>query len=270
MTTAYWLKTATAFLQSKGIQTARLDALILLEDTLKIDRGKLLAEPDMELKDGAVDALQKLLGRRSRHEPLAYIRGKAEFYGRMFKVSSAVLVPRPESETMIELLKSITDLPEQPSIADVGSGSGALGITAALELSSARVELLEIDSAALAISQMNVVLHTTETQVTKSDLLERSSHDYDVLLCNLPYVPDEYVINEAARHEPPIALFAGADGLDLYRRLFNEIAEKRNRPLYVLTEALPVQHADLVTIARESGYALLQTDDFIQVFKYQK
>jgi release factor glutamine methyltransferase len=267
MTVAYWLKTATQYLQSKSIVTARLDCLVLLEDTAQIDRAKILAEPTTEISDGAVRHLQKLLNRRAQHEPLAYIRGHSEFYGRNFKVSSAVLVPRPESETMIELLKGLTDLPANPRIADIGSGSGALGITAALELPTAVVDLLEIDDGALQISQINVVLHTTSCTVIKSDLLAQSGHDYDVLLCNLPYVPDEYEINRAARHEPKIALFAGADGLDLYRRLFLQIDSFNKKPLFVLCEALPEQHATLATLAAAHGYQLTTTDDFIQLFE---
>lgn len=269
MTTSYWIKTATQFLQTKGIVTARLDAIILLEDILQVNRATLLAEPDMEIKDGAVAALQNLLTRRSTHEPLAYIRGKAEFYGRTFKISNAVMVPRPESEAMIELLKSLVtqpNFPTHPKIADVGSGSGNLGITAALELDQSQVTLLEIDDDALEISKLNVVLHATQVLAIESDLLSHAAENFDVLLCNLPYVPDEYEINLAAAHEPKLALFAGQDGLDLYRRLFDEIADLNKKPLYILTEALPSQHQTLAKLAGDSSYQLTKTDDFIQLY----
>ena len=269
MTASYWLTTATSFLQSKGIQTARLDALIILEDMLHLDRAKLLAEPDLEIADGAVQALQNVLNRRGRHEPLAYIRGHTEFYGRDFKVSPAVLVPRPESETMIELLKSLSDLPATPRIADVGTGSGALGITAALELPNAKVELLEIDPGAAEVAKRNVTFHTTGVPVIISNLLSSAAPDYDVLLCNLPYVPDEYAINEAATHEPRLALFAGRDGLDLYRELFDQINSLQKKPLFILTESLPDQHAAVIDLATSAGYRIAQSQDFIQVFQLQ-
>ncbi len=262
-----WLRIATQFLQSKGILTARLDALILLEDLLNTNRALLLAEPATELSDVQVAVLQKLLARRSHHEPMAYIRGKAEFYGRSFKISSAVLVPRPESEAIIELLKGITDLPSKPRIADVGTGSGALGITAALELPHASVELLDIDESALQIAQANVALFTLHIVVTASDLLKQAIKYYDVLLCNLPYVPDEFAINKAAEHEPPLALFGGKDGLDLYRRLFEQITGLSKKPLYILCESLPEQHSLLADIAMKYGYNLQKTNDFIQQFK---
>jgi release factor glutamine methyltransferase len=273
MTTSYWLKTATQFLQSKGIITARLDAIILLEDVLRINRASILAEPNVEIKDGAVAALQSLLIRRATHEPLAYIRGKAEFYGRSFKVSDAVLVPRPESEAMIELLKTLAQQPNFPiqaKIADVGSGSGNLGITAALELPDSHVTLLEIDEAALELSKMNVVSYATRVKALNSDLIASAPDNFEVLLCNLPYVPDEYDINLAATHEPKLALFAGLDGLDLYRQLFGQILDRANKPLYILTEALPEQHQALTQLASQNGYKHTKTNDFIQLFTYAK
>lgn len=264
-----WLRIATQFLQSKGILTARLDALILLEDILAINRAMLLAEPSTDMSDVQVAVLQKLLSRRAHHEPMAYIRGRAEFFGRSFKISPDVLVPRPESETMIELLKELPDLPSRPKIADIGAGSGALGISAALELPNASVDLLEIDDAVITNAQTNVDLFTLKLTVIKSDLLKQAHKPYDVLLCNLPYVPDDYAINKAAEYEPPLALFAGPDGLDLYRRLFSQIKEIPIKPLYILCESFLSQHTSLVAIAQESNYSLTKTVDFIQQFKHK-
>lgn len=280
MTTAYWLKTATQFLQSKSITTARLDALVLLEDAMQINRAQLLAEPNMDMRDGLVNHLQKLLVRRSKHEPLAYIRGRSEFYGRNFVISSAVLTPRPESETMIDLLKELYPAPDASApyaflaentpkrllIADVGAGSGALGITASLELKNASVDLLEIDDNALKVAKCNVDLMTSHVRVKKSDLLRGGLKNYEILLCNLPYVPDAYKINKAASFEPHIALFGGDDGLDLFRELFKQIRELAMRPLYILTEAFPSTHEELSALAESADYKILKTEDFIQVF----
>jgi len=267
------------YLQSRGITTARLDCLVLLEDTLRIPRAKLLAEPETEMKPGQIEQLKKLLNRRAKHEPLAYIRGRTEFYGRDFKVGPGVLVPRPESETIIELLLRLPELQRMPNsdsakqrvwkIADVGTGSGALGITAALELPYCQVELLDIDKSALDIAKTNVVLHTSPVLVTLSNLLESPQQQNDILLCNLPYVPDDYEINKAAGHEPAIALFGGKDGLDLYRSFFNQIGTITNKPLYILTEALPASHDDLSILARKSGYNLEKSQDFVQLFVYK-
>lgn len=277
MTIGYWLNVATTFLQSKAITTARLDCMVLLADTLQQDKAWVLAYPEYELSEAAVAHLQQLLAKRAQHLPLAYIRGRAEFYGRTFVITPAVLVPRPESEAMVELLLGL-DICAQPSetpltIADIGAGSGALGITAALELKtrgfgprSLQTTLIELDDAALKISTRNVDAFATHSQVLKSDLLAQASEPYDILLCNLPYVPDSYPINKAATHEPAIALFAGSDGLDLYRRLFEQIATLAQRPAYVLAESLPEQHQALTAIAAAHGYELQKTADFIQQF----
>jgi HemK-like putative methylase len=167
---------------------------------------------------------------------------------------------------MIDCLKKLSGLPLSPKIADVGTGSGALGITAKLELPKASVELLEVDSEALKIAQKNVEKLTASVKVARSDLLTMSGQDNNVLLCNLPYVPDKHKINQAAMQEPRVAIFGGSDGLDIYRKLFGQVKNQRKRPLFILTESLPPQHQDLAIIAASAGYRLSETDDFIQIF----
>lgn len=260
-----WLRTATMYLQSRGVMTARLDCLVLLEDILRVPRAKLLAEPATEIRAGQVEVLKSLLNRRAKHEPLAYIRGWSEFYGRDFKVGPKVLVPRPESETIIELLLELPEL-KGYLIADVGTGSGALGITAALELPDCQVELIDIDQSALDTANTNVAMHTTSVLLTVSNLISNMKQPNDILLCNLPYVPDGYEINQAAKHEPSLALFGGPDGLDLYRQLFEQIGRLSKHPLYLLTESLPESHDTLTKLAVQGGFSLVKTRDFIQLF----
>ncbi len=267
-TVGHFLLTATRQLTAAGIVTARLDTLVLMEDQLGRDRAYLLAHPEAIMTSDDKDVLSQQLQQRTQHIPVAYIRGKSEFYGREFVITPAVLQPRPESETMIEQLLEL-DLPAHSRIADVGAGSGALGITAQLELPTAQVELLEIDQGAIAVARMNVVNHTLSIAVVQSDLLKQSPQNYDVLLCNLPYVPDDFHINTAALHEPKLALFGGPDGLDLYRALFADMQNLQHKPLYILTESLPPQHVTLRLIAAAHGYHQQMSDDFIQVFTRQ-
>lgn len=262
-----WLQQAEKLLTDSGIGTARLDALVLAEDVIGIDRAMLIAEPDTEITPAQNKKLKNLLKRRSTHEPLAYIRGKNEFYGREFLITPDVLEPRPESETMIDELKKLPNLGAQPIIGDIGTGSGALGITAKLELPEAQVELIDIDAKALQIAKMNVDKFTLPVKVIKSNLLAQTTQKYDVLLCNLPYVPDDFKINTAASHEPRLAIFGGPDGLDLYRQLLDQIKIGSNRPLYLLFEALPLQHSNLETLAQSVGYTATKKNDFILVLK---
>jgi release factor glutamine methyltransferase len=266
MNVQLWLSDAQVKLEAAGISTARLDALVLLEDALGMNRANLLAHPDIEITTATQNVLTEQLTRRAGHEPLAFIRGKTEFYGREFVVNQAVLEPRPESEAMISLLLGYTDLGPALRIADVGTGSGALGITAKLELPESSVDLLEIDDDAIKVAKTNVIKLTTGISVFRTDLLEGSANNYDVLLCNLPYVPDEYEINTAASHEPAIALFGGPDGLDLYRKLLEQLEYTQKRPLLILCESLASQHAALKELFATHGYREDTEEDFIQAF----
>jgi release factor glutamine methyltransferase len=233
-----------------------------------------LAHPESKLTASKQAILKKLLKRRAGHEPLAYVRGHCEFYGRKFVLTPAVLQPRPESETLIKLFKGLVSRGllkpgdgHNLHVADVGTGSGAIGITVALEVPNCQVELLEIDKNAAAVAKTNVDLFTLNISVIISDLLAGSSSNFDVLLCNLPYVPDDYQINLAALHEPRIAIYGGPDGLDIYRKLFDQIKARASQPLLILTESLPPQHEVLRRIARKAGYKQFQGEDFIQVFR---
>ena len=269
MTVKGWLEQAATKLKLMGIGSARLDALILLEDELGKDRAWILAHPETILQEPSLQKLNKKLVRRASHEPLAYIRGFSEFYGRKFKVNKRVLEPRPESEAMIELLKQLVDskqLTVNSKIADIGTGSGALGITAALELHNHNVDLYDIDANCLAVAKHNAALHELHLHCHKRDLLNRPVRTYDVILANLPYVPNRWKINEAAAMEPRIAIFGGKDGLDIYRRLFEQIKKLSWQPKYIFTESLPPQHQKLVKIAQKTDYKLLKSQDFIQLF----
>lgn len=261
-----WLAQATQQLKSAGIATARLDALVLLEDCLNTNRAHILAYPETVLTGKQQAILQAQLVRREAHEPLAYIRGKTEFYGRDFVVNKYVLEPRPESETMINLLKQLS-FKQRISVADIGSGSGALGITAALELPvKVDLSLHDIDPKTLMVAAQNAKLHNVAAQLIQSDLIKNNNTNYDILLCNLPYVPNDFRINTAAIHEPRVAIFGGPDGLDLYRELFSQLAKSHWKPSHIFTESLPPQHKELARIAEKNGYKLAMSEDFIQVF----
>lgn len=271
-----WLSSATQKLEQAGIGTARLDCLVLLEDATGRDRAWLLAHPEFELdmEKRILRRLESQLKRRIQHEPLAYVRGKTEFYGREFKVSKDTLEPRPETETMIDLLKDVIDGIGQTAdsrlrIVDVGTGSGCLAVTAKLEFPEAEVTGTDISSACIKISRQNAKKLGADIKFYQGNLLEPLPilhSSFFILLCNLPYVPDGHIINRAAMQEPGIAIFGGTDGLDLYRRLFIQISKSANKPINILTEALPLSHNELQWIASEHGYTLAAKEDFVQSF----
>lgn len=257
----YWLKAASTRLQAAGIQTARLDSIVLLEDVLRHDRAWILAHDDTEVTREQSEQLEALLSRRETHEPLAYIRGSVEFYGRQFTVTPNVLVPRPESESLIDIAKILG----ATKALDVGTGSGCLGITLKLERPDIAVMLSDIDPAALAVALRNAQRLGADVTALQSDLLGSTIGKFDLLVANLPYVPDDHPVNQAATHEPRLALFSGQDGLDHYRRLWHQCVAAQ--PRWVVTESMPQQHADMARIAERAGFALTRADGYAQLFE---
>lgn len=270
MTVNEALLTGTEQLLKAGIDTARLDTLVLLGDVTDKNRTHLLAHPELELTNEQFTRLEKLLKRRLSHEPLAYIRGKTEFYGREFLVNKDVLEPRPESETIVELLKNHSKTGDPTTIIDIGTGSGTLAITAKLELPSTDVIAVDIDPKCLKVANKNAEKHRIKITLLVSDLLAdapvTSNRGSTIILANLPYVPNNYPVNQAATHEPKLALFGGPDGLDLYRTMFQQLNEHFPTRTLVFTESLPSQHEALTAIATLNGFSQTETSDFIQVF----
>lgn len=263
-----WLKNATNQLSKADIATARLDCLVLLEDITHIDRAKLLAEPEKILKANLLKKLNNQIAERILHTPLAYIRGKTEFYGREFLINHSVLEPRPESETMIDMLKQLPTA-NKAVIVDIGSGSGAIAITAKLEIPEALVIATDIDPNCLSMSERNAKKLGAKIEFRLGSLLDPLvdlSYLELILMCNLPYVPNGFQINPAALQEPRHAIFGGSDGLDIYRRLFNQLRASYKGMVFVLTESMPPQHSELLDIAKGSGFELQKSEDFIQQF----
>ncbi len=269
MKTSGWIKHATSVLVNAGVTTARLDCLVLLEDVLNTNRTHILAHPEYPLTDENIAILNIAMEKRAQHIPLAYIRGKTEFYGREFAINERVLEPRPESETIIDLLKNIT--PQPQTIIDIGTGSGALAITAKLELPDATVYAADIDAACLMVAKLNTRRLHANVTFLRTNLLDNLPQDTldarTILLCNLPYVPDGFHINTAALHEPKQAIFGGPDGLGLYRALFAQLSNLTTMPRFILAESMPPQHQELSTIAMNAGYQQVKIDDFIQLFE---
>jgi release factor glutamine methyltransferase len=295
MTIEAWLQKSIKKIETAGVPTARLDAEVLLADILDKDRSWINAHPEYILQRSDLRKLDRQIKRRMSHEPLAYIRGKQEFYGRDFIVSPDTLTPRPETETMLELLlkfmkseklyqnlllktsnKPLTHHPSPITVLDVGTGSGCIIITAALELpsvinpqSSISYVGLDISETALKIAKKNAKNLCVKVKFKQFNLLSESLSGFTkpkiptIILANLPYVPNSFHINLAASHEPGFAIFGGKDGLDYYRLLF--LKASKNVEL-ILTESLPPQHAELTNIANKYGFKLTEKRDLILVF----
>lgn len=269
-TASKWLAAASATLEQADIPTARLDALVLLADEIGQDKSWILAHPEYTLQIEEFKKLSTKITQRVTHTPLAYIRGHAEFYGRDFIVNEHVLVPRPESESMIDLLKSFVAGSESTSIFDIGTGSGCLAITTKLELPVMDVYGSDVSAGTLDVAKKNAKKLDADIHFLHGNLLEPIQHMHGqkraIILANLPYVPVGYPVNEAARHEPDLALFGGEDGLDCYRLLFNQLSILPFMPVAIITEALLEQHQPLMRLAKHAGYTIQDRNDLAQLF----
>jgi release factor glutamine methyltransferase len=222
------ISAATRFAEDEHLNAAASrDAELLLLHALQISRATLLAYPDRELPSDQQTLYQDLVVRRLQHEPVQYIIGQQEFYGLNFNVTPAVLIPRPETEHLVEAVLKLLP-PNQPlKIVDVGTGSGAIAIALAVHLPRAAITALDISSDALAVAATNAREHTVADRIRflPSDLLSAVGTDeagFDAIVSNPPYIPetDRLSLHPQVRdHEPATALFAGETGLDIYRRL---------------------------------------------------
>lgn len=216
------IESATALLAPST--TARRDAELLLLHVAGITHADLLTHPERELTERQNNHYQAAITRRAHHEPVQHILGKQEFYGREFIVNRLVLIPRPETEHLVEAMLAIRPAPK--SILDIGTGSGILAITLALELPDATVTATDISPAALAVAQKNAQKTGAGERVrfATSDLFAAVDDErFDCIVSNPPYVATSEVLEPQVReYEPAAALYAGEDGLAIYRRLIPE------------------------------------------------
>ena len=199
------------------------DAALLLYRAMGKDRAWLLAHPDVPLTVPQMARYDALLARRLQHEPIQYILGEQEFYGLPLKVTPAVLIPRPETEHLVEAVLEQLPKTQALRIADVGTGSGAIALALASQLPLGEVDAFDISADALAVAEENARVLGLKNRVRclQSDLLEAAGQQsYDCIVSNPPYVASTEVLEtQVAQWEPHTALFAGPDGLAVYRQL---------------------------------------------------
>jgi release factor glutamine methyltransferase len=229
---------------------ASLDARLLAQTVLGWSAERFITEGGTTPPQWFADRYQALVTRRCAREPVAYIIGEREFWGLRFEVSTAVLIPRPETELVVEAaLEIATDRRAVLQVLDVGTGSGCLAVALAKTLPRARIVATDLSGAALDVARRNVERHGVGEQVTlvRGDLLAGSRGAFDLVVSNPPYVPDcdrETLAPEVRDYEPPAALFAGPDGLAIIRRLL---------------EAAPAALSDAGHLIVEFGYGQAET-----------
>ena len=217
---------------SAGVDSPRLSSQVLLAHVLGLPRLDMLLDARACLPEGIAEAMEALALRRLQGEPVAYLVGTKEFYGLDFHVSPAVLIPRPETELMMDRLLALRGADARGRVLDVGTGSGALAVSCAVHLPHVLVAGVDISAPALAVARRNVLSHGVQSRVMlmQGDLCGATRvEEFDIILANLPYVPTGMrggMSREVLAHEPGIALFAGSDGLDAYRRLARDLARR--------------------------------------------
>jgi release factor glutamine methyltransferase len=210
-----------AALAAAGIPLPWLDAEILVAHVLESSRERLHSHPERELTLAQRARLERLTSRRVARVPVPYLVGEREFYGYMFRVTPAVLIPRPSSELLVELaIDWLTSHPQATRMIDLGTGSGAVAISVAKAVPRVRVEARDVSSRALRVADENIAHYRLRRRITtvKGDLLRRAA-PADLILANLPYIPEALrrIRPKELDYEPALALDGGKDGLSLIR-----------------------------------------------------
>ena len=256
-----WLHRATIELVGAGISSAKLDAELILAHTLSKPRTYLHAHGEEPLTDRQREIADARVRLRTERTPLAYIIGHKEFYGHRFKVTPSTLIPRPESEDMIDLLIEAdrqTSLPLHTArrLVDVGTGSGCLGISAKLALPDLSVTLADISRHALTVAEQNARSLHADVTILQSNLLSSYPFTAQYILANLPYVDRQWQRSPETNYEPELALFADQDGLALINKLLADSPAHLSAGGHVFIEADQRQHEALIATAKAHGLAL--------------
>ncbi len=256
---------AAKSLSSHGVDSARLTAELLLGHVMRWERVRVVAHPDDPLSRGIEAEFRRLVERRALGEPLQYITGRQEFYGLPFHVTPAVLIPRPETEILVE--KAVFAARESGArplhFADVGTGSGCIAVAVACKVAHSVGWAVDISIEALEIARENAVRNGVPERLgfLCSDLLECFAPRpcFDMVMSNPPYVAtaDAATLSaEVREHEPQVALYSGTTGLDIYRRLIPQAAERLVPGGRLLLEMGAGMSEPVVRMAEEAGLAV--------------
>lgn len=262
MTYQQWLTYATQQLSLQGITSGRLDAELLLGRATGMSREYLLAHSEDTLDETAYPLASAWLERRLKREPLAYIFGEKEFYGRNFVVTPRTLIPRPETEAIIELFgqHALTG-----RVLDVGTGSGCIGLTLKAENTDIVLSLSDVDQSALDAARDNARrLQIEVASFTRSSLLDawqQETNVCDVIVANLPYVDRTWDVSPETSFEPELALYADDEGLALIYRLIDQSQSVLAPRGHLLLEADPRQLPSIIQYA--SSYTVIDKTDYV-------
>lgn len=268
MTVGGALQAAETALQQPLHAVAALDAEVLLAFVLGRDRIWLFTHGSDPIPPTAGRRFQTLIHQRSRGLPVAYLTGEKEFFGLTFSVTPATLIPRPETEQLVET--ALTSIPVRADllVADIGTGSGCIAIALARHRPRLHIIAADHSRAALKVARRNARRHHVASQISfrQSDLLAAvpSTTRISLLIANLPYLKQTMNAWSLLRHEPRLALDGGVDGLAVYRRFFQQLLRRPNRPDRIICEIGPGLISGFRRFAKSAGYRITMERDLAQ------
>ncbi len=243
------------FLSARGIENARLEAEWLLCAATGMDRMALYLNFEKPLTDQELAAYRAMVARRGKREPLQHILGTQEFCGLEFEVTPDVLIPRHDTETLVN--EALARMPAARSVLDIGTGSGCIAVTLACKLPRAAVTAVDISAAALEVARCNAKRHGAAIEFLPGSLFQPVAGRYfDLIVSNPPYIPSSEIDRlepEVRDYDPRGALDGGADGLDIYRNLIPAAGEFLNPHGWLLVEVGAGQAQDVVLLFRNAG-----------------
>jgi len=271
-----FLTISTDYLQSKGIDDARLNVQLMLCHILKIDKVALYMKYDYPMAESEISTLRDFLKRRISREPLQHILGETQFLDFIFKVSKDVLIPRPETEELVDYAIKEMKKIEKPTILEIGTGSGIIPISMASYLSGSKIVAIDISEEAILIAKKNAFINKVENQIDfqiRNFLTDDLSGQFDCIISNPPYISKTEVNllePEVKNFEPHIALTDGNDGLDFYRK-FKTVITKNLKPggciFLELNESLAEETKTLLESVLTHSEIILDMQNKPRIFK---
>jgi len=272
MTVLEVLQSTTAYFKKHGIENPRLNAEHLLAHALRRTRMELYLEFERTLGEAELAPLRELVRRRGEGEPLDHLLGTVEFCGHTFLCDKRALVPRPETEQLVELVESRIENRES-KILDVGTGSGVIALTLAKKFPEAQIFAVDVSEDALALARENAARLglSGRVQFRKSDLLRHLDERFDLIVANLPYIAtqDRHTLSREVLHDPEVALFAGVRGDEFVRELIEQ-APPRLRPggMLALEIGLDQSKALLSALAEKNYRDICSKNDYSGVTRF--
>jgi len=251
----------TRYLEKRGIEDARRNMQMLIAHQLGCTRMDLYLRFDQPMEEKDLIPLREALKKRGEGVPLQHLLGTVWFHKNEFKTDARALIPRPETEELVEMVLKLPDLPESARALDMGCGSGVLGLSLASAKPTWTVVLADVSPDALSLTRENAAsIELTNVELTESDLFAAVDGPFDLIVANLPYVPetDRPTLTREVMHDPDLALFGGTDGLDVIRRFAPQAFEKLAPGGHIALEIGHDQASHVARLLQDAGFTAVE------------